>query len=1104
MHDQPPPSSSRQYRSANQTTNCKSCTVPAPKKGSKKNLPDWSNQQAVSEGLESPAAPATIFADEESALRSYRQDSPFHITLNGEWRFHWTPNPGQRPMEFWKPGFDDSKWSLIPVPSNVELEGYGVPIYTNVPYPWKSRTPPVIPPEQNSVCHYRQSFRLPKNWKNREVFLCFEGAGSFLSVWLNGRKLGFSKDGRTPATFRITDHLKAGENLIAVEVFRWNDGSYLEDQDMWRLSGIFRDVHLWSSPRTHIRDFEILSTPSPDGKEARVCVKVEMRNLNRQTASNFRLEVALRSPEGDEIFRTLHHLPSIPTGGVHTEEVTHTVDNPQLWSAETPRLYPLTISLKDGEKTVQATSWKVGLRSVQTTEGRLLVNGHAVLIRGVNRHEFDPDLGYVTTRQRMIEDITLMKRHNFNAVRTSHYPNCSEWYALCDEYGLYVVDEANIESHGMGYGEESLAHDVSWGPAHLDRLRRMVERDKNHPCVIIWSLGNEAGMGENFRMLYHWVKRRDPSRPVQYEGDPGGTVTDIVCPMYPPPDRVLNYSSTQREKPLIMCEYVHAMGNSAGAIEAYWRPIYDGAPHLQGGFIWDWVDQGLRAPVPASRTIVEMDGPKTLPVIPKLGTFYAYGGTFGSPDTFPSDGNFSGNGLVSPDRQPHPALFEVKKILQPIQIQAVNLQTTAPVIRLSNWADFQNAGEWLTGQWSLVADGMIKQTAVLEDLDLAPRQSVEIAIPLRPFDREPGVEYFIEVSLQLSRETHWAPKGWEVAWEQMALPQRPVVPTIHASVSGDAIKVVRTYAHISLECGAFTVAVSRKTGFLDSLKSGHVELLDSSLSPHFWRAPTDNDRGSGMAGSTQPALKTNDATIWRHAHLGITATSVAVRRTRSGAVQVDAEIQIPAVGSSGRLRWSIYQAGEILVDFFFYPTQRDLPNLPRFGMQTVLRTGFDRIEWLGKGPHETYWDRQAARIGHYRGKVSEQFYPYLKPQESGNKEGVRWLTLTNSQGRGLLAVGLPLLSANALHHTTEDLTWTGFKDNFYPYQLPRRDTITLNLDWKQQGLGGIDSWSSLPAPEYRIFPWPMVHSFGLKVLQGGEDARTLGRTVSQRLKSPLD
>lgn len=1062
------------------------------------NLPDWTNQEKVSEGLEAPSATMTFFSDEESALRSSREDSPFHQSLNGNWKFHWATCPDERIADFWNPDFEDAGWNEIPVPSNVELQGYGVPIYTNVPYPWGTRTPPLIPDEHNSVSQYRRTFRVSPDWKEREVFLCFEGASSFLAVWLNGKKLGFSKDGRTSATFRITDHLLEGDNHLAVEVFRWNDGSYLEDQDMWRLSGIFRDVHLWSAPSVCIRDFQVNTLPSHDGTSAEVQVMAEICNFSFQTTSDTGMEIALRSPEGDEIFRTTIPLPDIPIGCSHKIVISETVKAPRLWSAETPTLYTLTLALKKTAtlKEFQAIAWKVGIRSTEVVNGQFLVNGKPVLVRGVNRHEFDPDSGYVVSRERMIQDIELMKRHNINAVRTSHYPNVSEWYALCDAYGLYVVDEANIESHGMGYGEESLAHDVSWQEAHLDRLRRMVERDKNHACVVIWSLGNESGMGQNFCALQEWVKHRDPSRPVQYEGDTSGSVTDIICPMYPPPETVINYASAPREKPFIMCEYVHAMGNSSGAMQAYWQPIYEGKPYLQGGFIWDWVDQGLRAPVPASRKIVEMENPKAFPVDPELGTFFAYGGTFGKPGVFPSDGNFSGNGLVDPDRTPHPALFEATKVFQPVQIQPIDLEARSPVVRVTNWADFQNTADWLTATWSLMADGISIQSGILDSLALDPRQSAEVEIPLLPFTREPGIEYFIELSFRLSKDTMWAQEGHEVAWEQMALPAIAGAARFSSEKNRHDVQVSDTSEEITLRNDIFHAVISRKTGLLESLKAGNTELLENPLTPHFWRAPTDNDRGNGMAGSEKIDLQKNDASIWRKAHEAIEATSVNLHPMKNGGLAVEAHLRIPLVKSTGLVRWSFLPGGEIRVDFAFHPGMRDLPNLPRFGMQTTLKPGFDKITWLGKGPHETYWDRQDARVGIYEGRVDEQFFPYLKPQESGNKEAVRWVALRDGVGRGLLAAGFPTLSVNAMHYSTEDITWEGFKDNFYPYQLPHRDTVTLNLDWKQQGLGGVDSWGTLPMSEFRISPWPITHAFCLRVLQGGEDLRDLGRQIA--------
>jgi beta-galactosidase len=1116
------------------------CADPAPQASASR--PAWADPTRQSEGLEKPFATMTVFPDEAAALKPRPGPAPFHRSLNGEWKFHWVPRPEERPADFWQPAFDDAGWKTMRVPANVEIEGYGVPIYTNVTYPWREVKPPEIAGDYNPVSSYRRAFTVPAEWREdgREVFLTFDGVSSFFTVWLNGKKLGFNKDSRTPATFRLTPHLRAdgGENLLAVEVFRWNDGSYIEDQDFWRLSGIFRDVGIWSTPRAHIRDFAVRThdraaaataaaagaATNAAGANARdraweIEVRGELRFYSGAPGP-VSISTLLLDPDGRELSRGqadiadanvaafLSNVAAVTdaAGGIETSWTWRAaVANPRLWSAETPALHTLLLALKDAAgRVLEVIPQRVGFRTAEVRGGQFLINGKPVLIRGVNRHEWDPDHGYHVSRERMIEDIRLMKQHNLNAVRTSHYPNTPEWYALCDEHGLYVLDEANIESHGQ-LGEAfsgrapALADQPDWLDAHLDRVRRMYERDKNHASVIGWSLGNECAFGEAFRAAYRWLKQRDP-RPVQYEGDRSHEFSDIICPMYPAIATVLNYAALPREKPFIMCEYVHAMGNANGDFRAYWRPIYEGAPHLQGGFIWDWVDQGLRTPVPASRAIEEMENPKSLPLDPALGTFFAYGGAFGAPGRFPHDGNFSGNGLIHADRVPHPGLAEVKKVLQPIQMRAADLARTEPEIELTNWADFQNAADWLDCHWRVTADGREVARGELGAVSLAPRETKRLPVPFPYITPAPGVEYFLEISFVLRHDTPWARAGHEVAWEQFKLPQSE--PAAPAPITGPAPALTQTAGHIHVTGPAFTATFDRATGLLTSLKTGETELLEKPLGPHFWRAPTDNDRGSKMTAATAAAPAPNRRALpagpglWRHAHDTWEAAKVEARRLDDPAVvQVTAEGLIRAVNSTWRVVWTIHPTGDILVTALMHAAPlRPAPEPVRFGMQTTLRAGFDHLAWLGKGPHETYWDRQDTRVGLYRGKVRDQFFPYLKPQETGNHEGVRWLALTDARGRGLLAVAVdPLLSANALHQTTEDLFCETQKSAYYPYQLPARDTITLNLDLHQRGLGGVNSWGALPHDEFRLGNWPLTYTYRIRPLAGGEDPAALAR-----------
>ena len=1056
-------------------------------------LPEWQDPAVQHAGVEQPFATMAVFADAISAQTLDRERSPFIQSLNGQWKYHWSATPAARVPEFWRMDFNDSAWPTIRVPSNPEVEGYGIPIYTNITYPWKVANPPLIPADAlNHVSSYRRTFTVPPAWDGREIFLTFDGVNSFFYLWVNGEKLGFSKDARTPSTFRLTPHLRPGENQLAVEVIRWNDGSYLEDQDFWRLSGIMRNVTLWSTPAVHMRDFTVRTDLDAAYRDATLGVIAEVKNFTG-TAHVASVAVTLLDPTGKQVLERTTTAMSIASNGSTEFKFSAPVANPLKWSAEIPQLYTLLLTTKDETgKPLETIPWRVGFRTTEIKDGQLLVNGRPVLFRGVNRHEWDPETGQVMTRERMLQDIRLMKQNNINAVRSCHYPNVPEWYALCDEFGLYVIDEANIESHGMGYGEDTLAKVPAWGPAHLDRTIRMFERDKNHACIITWSLGNEAGFGENFVQTYQWLKQHDSTRPVQYENPRSAETSDVVCPMYPAVGDVLNYAALPRTKPFIMCEYAHAMGNSSGDVWAYWNPIYQGLPHLQGGYIWDWVDQGLRTPVPASRKIERLDNPKSLPFDPALGTFFAYGGTFGPPDVT-SDGNFCANGLVNADRVPHPGLAEVKKVYQPIQMRAGDLAQAE--ITLKNWFDFLPAEAWLAADWRVVAEGQVLQQGRIEGLTLAPREEKKLKLPVQSLVPEPGVEYFLEVSFKLKDRTPWSEAGHEIAWEQFPLPWSAAARVTDRDNLAP-LQVTQEAEQIVVSGKNFSAAISKRTGLLVSLKSNETELLNAPLGPHFWRAPVDNDRGSKMP-STEPSKNfwtPGGMGLWRKAHETWEAKSVNVHAVGTGSVKITVDGWIKAVGCAQQIVWTVLGNGEIEVSTSWQPGEIPPPELPRFGMQTTLRAGFDNLVWLGKGPQETYADRQAARVGLYRGKVKDQFFDYIKPQETGNKEAVRWLALTDAQGRGLLAIGEPLLSANALHASTEDLFSAEPTDNYYSYMLPKRETVTLNLDLKQRGLGGDNSWGALPHDSFRLSVWPTTYSYRLHVLQGGEDLARIART----------
>lgn len=1040
--------------------------------------PDWENPQLTGSNRLPPHASMVVCPEAPTAMsiqgvsNAERIKSPWYRSLNGDWKYHYSQNPTQRVPGFFQQGFDDSRWPAISVPSNVELAGYGVPIYVNIRYPWTKTDPPRIPQDDPNatVSAYRRTFTLPEGWKGRRVLLGFDGVNSFFYVWVNGQRVGMSKDSRTPAEFDITPYVRPGENLLAVENFRWCDGSYLEDQDFWRLSGIFRDVWLWSPPAVHLRDFEVRTELDAVYRDARLIVTGKVQNSARQARSAM-VEATLLDPSGAAVFSTATAAREVASGGEAEFRLQQVVSSPRLWSAEQPSLYQLLLTVREPSGgTPEVVPCKVGFRKVEIREGQLLVNGRATLIKGVNRHEFEPDRGQAVGIESMIRDIRVMKQHNINAVRTCHYPNQPEWYDLCDRYGIYLIDEANIESHGMGYGEKSLAKNPDWLAAHLDRTQRMVERDKNHPSIIIWSLGNEAGDGLNFEATYRWVKQRDPSRLVQYERAELRPHTDIVCPMYPPPAKLAEYASQPQTRPMILCEYAHAMGNSTGDLWSYWDLFYKNR-QLQGGLIWDWVDQGLRQPQDPARN------GRVLKVAPGQKFFWAYGGDFGPPGT-PTDDNFCCNGLVSPDRRPHPGLLQVKHVYQNIHVQPVALADRK--VRVTNWFDFTNLKDIAAGTWRVTAEGIELQRGPLPELDLAPRQSLELTIPMMTIRPEPGVENHLELSFTLKHDTSWAEAGHELAWDQFPLP----------TTAPKARRKAATVPRPQLVQGAdravvrgpdFEAAFDKHQGTLASWKFQGVELIQQPLRPDFWRAPTDNDRG-------RKNLKSQG--IWCEAGKDLQVESVkAEEKPQQHAVAVHVKLRLPKVDCRWTTDYTVYGSGDVVVDAQFTPGKKKQPTLPRLGMQMALPAGFEQIAWFGPGPQETYSDRKDARAGVYRGTVEEQFFvDYTEPGESGNKVDARWIALSGPRV-GLLAVGMPRLSANALRYTADDLQ--GAK---HPWELTHRDFVTLNLDLAQMGAGGDNSWGAWPHDEFQIPCQPAHYRFRLRPFVVGQgDPRVLAR-----------
>ncbi len=1080
--------------------------------------PDWENEQVIGRNRQPAHATLMPFPDVASALKSSHEASPFMLSLNGPWRFHWSANPQERPADFYNESYDVSQWDTIPVPSNWQMHGYGVPIYTSAEYPFRV-DPPRVTGEprrdwttnklRNPVGSYRRTFTIPAEWAGRRVFLHFAGVKSAFYVWLNGQKVGYSQGSMTPAEFDMSPYLRGGENVLAVEVYRFSDGSYLEDQDMWRFSGIYRDVLLYSTSDVCICDFAVRTNLDADYRDAELLIKPELVRYSDRDINGWTVHAQLYNPAGEPVFKEplaadaeailnpdfrsdVLNSRTPQRGPARFDWLRATVSNPKKWTAETPVLYTLVLTLNDSsEKLIEALSCRVGFREVEVRDGRLLVNGRAVRLYGVNRHEHDPDHGRAVPFERMVEDIILMKRFNINAVRTSHYPNNPRWYDLCDRYGIYVIDEANVETHGL---RGLLANDPAWQSAFLDRGIRMVERDKNHPSIIIWSMGNEAGYGPNFAAMSAWIRDFDPTRPIHYEGaqasiedrnDPRDPYTvDFISRMYPRaeglyesqrdsrwPKGLLLAKDTRDNRPVLYCEYAHAMGNAIGNLKEYWEEIYSN-PRMVGGFIWDWVDQGLHCKTDSGVTYI------------------AYGGDFGDR---PNSDDFCLNGVVFADRSLPPKIREVKKIYQPIHIEMADGSGSG--VRLTNRYGFTNLNT-LQGRWLLVCDGQILQSGTLEPVDLAAGEQMEVTIPLAPVtEYEPGASYWLRVSFHLSEDTLWAKAGHEVAWQQMLYPVKTLqVPPIKTS-SLPELKVTDTDETIRIAGQTFTAVFGRKAGTLISLVYNGKEILDQKdkdfAGPMLqaYRAVTCNDKAFGngrardwqQAGLNRLTRKVKNVTIERHSTRLVRIEALAVSNTPTGA------------GFNHHAVWTVRGDGSIDMDNRFEPFGQ-LPPLPRIGVVMRLVAGLENLRWYGRGPHENYIDRkESADMGIWSGTVDEQYIPYPFPQETGTKVDIEWLSLTDDGDNGLLVVAEPAMAASALHYTAGDLDAAE-----HTYELRRRDEVILSLDARHSGLGN-GSCGPGVLPCYEVPPEPYNLHLSLRPIRGLSDqdvARLSRRTYA--------
>lgn len=1020
---------------------------------------DWENEQVVAINKEATHATYVPYAGIQQALDDVAAASPWYVSLDGNWKFNWVKQPAERPVDFYLPNYNDSKWTNIPVPSNMEMQGYGTPIYTNITYPFKYDPPRVmgtvpanwtLHKEPNPVGSYRRYFELPANWSGREVFIHFKGVQSAFYCWVNGQRVGYSENSMSPAEFNITRYCKPGKNVLAVEVYKFSDGSYLEDQDMFRFSGIQRSVYLYAVPGLHIRDFFIKSELSSDNSNATLNIKAAVKNNAPGKPAISKIEVNLYNASGELLQNkpiALKDVPAIRSGDEAAITIQAPVPAPQLWSAETPSLYTIVLVLKDNKQNVlQVLSSKMGFRKVEIKNSQLYVNGQPVLLKGVNRHEVHPKYGKTIPVETMIRDIQLMKQYNINTVRTCHYPNDPEWYKLCDQYGLYVIDEANLETHGAG---DQLSKDPKWKAAYTDREVRLVERDKNHPSVIIWSMGNESWGGENFVAGKNAILAIDSSRPIHYEGY--NEIADIESTMYPSVSTLKAEGEKQSPKPFFMCEYAHAMGNAIGNLKEYWEVI-ESHQRLIGGCIWEWVDQGVNKPVPGTKTGE---------------TFYAFGGDFGD---VPNDGTFNIKGLVTSDRVIKPEIEEVKKVYQYLNIKAVD--AAAGSITITNKYSFTNLAAFEI-TWTLSADGAIIQSGVLPPLNLAPGQTAPVTIPFSKPVVTPGTEYWLRIDARLKQDVAWASQGYSVAFEQMAVPfPTSAKPAIAVNELPD-ISVNQNDNTVVVSGKAFEAAFDKATGTLSSLVYNNKTIMEGAANgPLFnlYRATMDNDRTQERgpylewekAGYDSLQYRLKSFTVNEVNKKFITLTTVTDAGTSSGFT------------TTTTIQYTVYGNGYIRVHTSFEPGNGTL-NIPRLGLRMQLNEALEKVQWYGRGPHENYADRkESAAVGQYRQTVTNMLEPYERPQGMGNRSATRWVTLCDNDNNGIMVVANGELSFTALHFTDQDLHKVE-----HLYQLHPRKSTVLSLDAAQQGIGNA-SCGPDQLLQYKIPFKPVTISFTIQ------------------------
>ena len=995
------------------------------------------------------------FENADAAKKADKKQSTNYMTLNGTWKFNWVKDADSRPTDFWKTGFNDKGWDDLQVPAVWELNGYGDPIYVNVGYAWRNQfqnNPPEVPTENNHVGSYRREIVVPASWKGKDIIAHFGSVTSNMYLWVNGRYVGYSEDSKLEAEFDLTPYLKPGQkNLIAFQVFRWCDGTYLEDQDFFRYSGVGRDCYLYARNKKRIQDIRV--TPDLDAayQNGSLAVNLDLKGSGK-------VDLELVDAQGKQVATATANKSGL---------VTMNVENPKKWSAETPYLYTLRASMQGSNEVIPV---KVGFRKIELKGDQILVNGKAVLFKGADRHEMDPDGGYVVSPERMLQDIQIMKQFNLNAVRTCHYPDDNLWYDLCDQYGIYVVAEANIESHGMGYGDKTLAKNPSYKKAHLERNQRNVQRGFNHPSIIFWSLGNEAGDGPNFEQCYKWIKAEDPSRACQYEQARQKEHTDIFCPMYYDYNGMEKYGQrTDATKPLIQCEYAHAMGNSQGGFKEYWDLIRK-YPNLQGGFIWDFVDQSCR-----------WKGKDGVMI-------YAYGGDFNRFDA--SDNNFCDNGLISPDRVPNPHMYEVGHFYQNIWTTPADLSKGE--VNVFNENFFRDLSAYYM-EWQVLKDGKVIRTGRVDDLKVAPQETAKITLNIGKTCT--CKEWLLNVSYKLKNREGLLPAGFTVAKNQLTLNdyKAPSMDLKNVETTNVATVVPQIidnqYHYLIVKGNNFVAEFNKQNGYLSKYAVDGTEMLKegAALTPNFWRAPTDNDMGAGLQ---------NRYAAWKNPGLKLVSLN---SKTENDQIVVNAEYDMKNVSAKLYLTYVINNEGAIKVTQKMTADKNaKVSPMFRFGMQMQMPKCFETVEYYGRGPVENYSDRNhSTDLGIYRQSVDEQFYSYIRPQETGTKTDIRWWKQLNAGGNGLKVVGDAPFSASALHYTICSLDDGEQKDQRHSPEVQKADLTNLIIDKAQMGLGCVNSWGALPLPQYMLPYGDYEFTFILTPVKHSVEGI---RTTSTRLK----